>query len=303
MRVLPASTFGQGARGVTVDLVGRLGVVAADPARRLRDAAEPLAMHASGSAAVRGVLAGLGLDRFQAYVWARAASLGEPVPEVVVAAFAVFEPENLAATYQAARDICARTTLLETRTAATVQSLHAVLGDEKVDHAVTALRRGLSAAPCTGRPLFSGLASLRWPQDPLGRLWRACELLREHRGDTHLRLCVSQGLDPVEMNVLTELWLGMPLGRYTRTRGWHDQIIARAVDRLARRGLIETGTLTAEGWALRAAVEEATNLGQRSVVEAIGTDVERLVAALASWSARCIAAGTFTTDEEKRAAG
>jgi len=287
---------------LTVDLLRGNGA-GADPSRRLRDAAEPLAMHAAGSAAVRDELARLGLNRFQAYVWARAASLGEPQGELVVSAFGVFEPTHLTATYQAARAICARDTLLETRACATAQSLYEVLGDVRVEDAVTALCRGLSAASGAGLPLFAGLASMPWPSDPLGRLWRACELFREHRGDTHLGICVRQGLHPVEMNVLTELWLGIPLGEHTRTRGWDGQAIVDAVDRLTARGLVHAGALTDEGRAFRTGLEEATNLGQRPVVDAIGADVGPLVAALETWSAQCIETGTFTRDPGKRAAG
>lgn len=260
-------------------------------------------MHAVGSAVVRDALAALGLGRFQAYVWARAASLGEPEPEVVVSAFGVFEPRSLATTYQTARGLCDRLTLLEARASATVRSLHEVLAGEPVEDAVTALRRGLSAAPSAGLPLFAGLARMPWPSDPLGQLWRACELLREHRGDTHLKICVDQGLRPVEMNVLTELWLGIPLGLHTCTRGWDSRAISDAVDRLSGRGFVYEGSLTAAGRAFRTALEEATNVGQRAFVEAIGADVGPLVAALENWSACCIRAGTFTADPGKRAAG
>ncbi len=285
------------------DLVTRLGAVAADPARRLRDAAEPLAVHAIGSADVRVALAALGLQHFPGYVWSRAACLGQPVAGFVVAAFAVFEPGFLRAAYRTARATCARGTLLRVREEATVRSLDAVLGAEQVDDAISLLRRALSAAPWAGRPLFAGLAGMSWPRDSLGQLWRACELLREHRGDTHVASWVSRGLGPVEMNVLTELWLGMPLGRYTRALGWGDQAVAAAVEHLERRGLVEAAALSEDGRALRCAIEEATNRGQRPIVDALGADLEPLVAALAVWSAQCVEAGTAPADDGKRAAG
>ena len=62
------------------------------PARRLRDACEPLAMHALWNRHTNERLAALGLDFLTGYVGGRAASLGEPSPPVVVAAFAWFEP-------------------------------------------------------------------------------------------------------------------------------------------------------------------------------------------------------------------
>lgn len=260
-------------------------------------------MHATGSASVRSALGALGLDRFQGYVWGRAAGLGEPEPSVVVAAFGVFEPERLTRAYEAARAACPRDRMLEVRSSATAESLRRVLGPADLVGAVRVLRRGLSVAPLTARPIFAGLTARPWPDDPYGQLWRACELVREHRGDTHLVACVAHGLAPIEMNVLTELWLGMPLGSYTATRGWSGRDIARAEQALVGRGLVRAGRLTANGMELRIAVESATNRGQRDVADAVGDDLEPLVAALHGWSARCIEAGTFSADTDKRAAG
>ena len=53
-------------------------VVGAGPARRLRDAIEPIAMHAVWARRTNERLAGLGLDFLGGYVWGRAAALGEP---------------------------------------------------------------------------------------------------------------------------------------------------------------------------------------------------------------------------------
>lgn len=132
-----------------------------DPARRLRDAVEPVAMHATGSGSVRAQLAGLGLDRFQAYVWARAASMGEPASGLVVAAFGVFEPERLAMAYDTARAICARRRLLEVRASATARSLGQVLLDCDLTAVVSAPRRG-----CRLRQLPVGRCSPASPTCP-----------------------------------------------------------------------------------------------------------------------------------------
>src|SRR5690349_6848326 len=61
------------------------------PARRLRDAAEPIAMHAVWSRLTNERLATLGLNFLTSYVWGRAAALGEPPAAVVVSSFAAFE--------------------------------------------------------------------------------------------------------------------------------------------------------------------------------------------------------------------
>ena len=273
------------------------------PPRRLRDAIEPPAMHAVWSRATNERLAAFGLSFFEAYVWGRAAALGEPPADLVVATFGVFEPCLLAGAYEAARRRVGRAELLEARTQATSASLRAVLGDADLTGAVAQLRRGLAAADVTARPLFAGLRSLDWPADPAGQLWRACDLLREYRGDSHLAACISAGLDPVSMNILTELWVGMPLGSYIGTRGWDPPAIAAAVARLQARGWLADHALTDAGRRLREDIEECTDEQAQPIVDAIGDDFEPLVAQLDAWSATCIAAQAFPPSVFKRAAG
>jgi hypothetical protein len=275
----------------------------ARPARRLRDAFEPIAMHNIGSAEILARAGAPGLDRAAGYVWGRAAPMGEPVAEVVVAAFGVFEPALISGAYERGRNAIGRDALLQAQVEVTAETLRAVLGDSDVSSAVAALRRGVTAADGTARALFSGLLSLPWPADPAAQLWRACNLLRERRGDSHLAASISAGLGPVAMNIVTELWLGMPLGPYTATRGWSEAQIAAAVRDLEQRGLVAAGALTTAGRELRDAIEERTDAMEQTVVEAIGDDFERVVGQIDEWSSLCIAAKSFTADVFKRAAG
>src|SRR3712207_5949651 len=57
------------------------------PARRLRDAAEPIATISIWGRQLNERLSALGLNFLTGYVWARAAPMGEPAAPVVVAAF------------------------------------------------------------------------------------------------------------------------------------------------------------------------------------------------------------------------
>ena len=52
------------------------------------------------------------------------------------------------------------------------------------------------------------------------------------------RCALSEGLDPIKMNVLTELFVGMPLGSYSASRAWSAEQIADAADDLRTAGLI-----------------------------------------------------------------
>ena len=269
-------------------------VTATTPARRLRDVTAPIGEHAIWSAKTNEVLAKLGLPFVPGYLWGRAVGLGEPSSEVVAAAFAIYEPRLVRALYEHARRQCGRAGFIAAREEATIESLHEILGDVDVTDVVTALRRGIESSDDAGRTLSAGVRSFGWPEDPLGQLWRACDLLREHRGDSHMAVWVAAGLSPVAVNVLTELWLGMPLGAYTAMRrGWSEADIASAVADLETRGLVASGEITTSGRAFRDDLEDRTDALEQPVIDAIGDDFEPAAKALDRWSAAIADSGAF----------
>lgn len=272
-------------------------------ARRLRDAIEPIAMHPVWSRQTNDAMVELGLDFFSGYVWGRAAALGEPAPAVVVSSFAVFEPTMISAVYEQGRAACSRDQVLAARMQATTASLRAVLGDADVVTSATRLRNSALDLDQSGRPLYAGLAQLPLPDDPVGVLWRSAEMIREHRGDSHIAACVAEGLDPIAMNILTELWVGMPLGSYSATRGWSEAALSTSADELRNRGLLDGEQLSEAGQAFRDRVEDATDLAQAPLVAALGDGVDELIAELHGWSQRCIDAKAFPPSVHKRAAG
>lgn len=272
-------------------------------ARRLRDAMEPIAMHPVWSRQNNEAMAELGLDFFSGYAWGRAAALGEPSPGVVASSFAVFEPELIGGVYDAGRAACSRDQVLATRSEATTASLAALLDDADVAAAATQLHDAAIDLDRSGRPLYAGLAELPMPDDPMGVLWRSAEMIREHRGDSHIAACVAAGLDPISMNILTELWVGMPLGSYTGTRGWDDVAIAASADQLRAAGLLDGDQLSAAGRAAREQIEDATDQAQQALVNNLGTDVDGLIGDLAGWSQQCVEAKAFPPSAYKRAAG
>lgn len=276
------------------------------PARRLRDALEPLATHGWWCRPVHDRLAPQGLDFLGTYVWGRAASLGKPVAAVVVSTFGVFEPGFLTSVYEAARRAVSRDEVLAARTAGVEASLGTILGQQDdADFAavIEPLADATAGLDGAARPLFSGLRALPWPESPAGRLWRAAELVREHRGDGHLAACAGADLDAATMNVLTELWLGMPLGSYSATRGFGPPAIDAAATSLRERGWMLDGELTLAGRDARLAIEAATDASQASLVRALGAGMDGLIAAADRLSAHVVAAGVFPTDPHKRAAG
>jgi len=275
----------------------------ASTARRLRDAIEPIAMHPVWSRQTNEALAGLGLDFFSGYAWGRAAALGEPSPGVVVSSFAVFEPDLISGAYEAGRAACSRDDLLAARFDATTASLASVLDGVDVTSAASRLHDAATGLDQSGRPLYAGLTQLPVPDDPVGRLWRSAEMIREHRGDSHIAACVAEGLDPVAMNILTELWVGMPLGSYSGSRGWSESVIATSADRLRSAGLMSGDDLSADGHALRERIEDTTDRAQQQLVSGLGADTDGLIAELDEWSQRCVDARMFPPSAGKRAAG
>jgi hypothetical protein len=178
-----------------------------------------------------------------------------------------------------------------------------VLAGEDVGPVADQLAMAMTSAHAAGRPLFAGLARQPWPEDPYGRLWRACDLLREHRGDGHIAASIAAGLDPVAMNVLTELWVGMPFGTYSATRGWSADQLATAAARLRADGLLDGDELSDRGREWRDGLEATTDDMEAGIVAAIGPGFDDVVARLDEWSRRCIAGAAFPPDVFKRAAG
>lgn len=289
----------------------------AGPARRLRDAFEPIAMHQVWSPSVAAALAeAAGLPFFASYVWGRAAVMGDVDPFVAASAFAVFEPSVIAGQVQAGQKAISRGDILALLDRGTIASLAAVI--DPADHDEVARVAGLlvaavDAADGTGRPLFCGVRALGWPEEPVGQLWRACHALREHRGDSHTAAFVAAGFDPVRMNILTELWIGYALGQYSASRAWSAEATATALQQLRRDGLISGGDsdsdsdsevrITDAGRAVREDIEAATDRGQRDIVEQLGASLDAVVEALDRWSNRCVAAAMFPPDVRKRAGG
>ncbi len=285
------------------DTVLPVAVAGGSPARRLRDACEPVAMHAVWNRTTNERLAQLGLDFLTSYVGGRGACMGDPAGAVVAAAFAWFEPGLVASLWDAARASVPLGLLAQARDEATVASLREVLAGEEPAEVASLLAGAAAAADGMGRPLFSGRRADGRPRDAVHCLWWACGLVREHRGDSHVAAAAAAGLDPVEMNILTELWIGMPLLSYTATRGWAPDVMHGAVARLESRGWVRDGGLTGEGLAKRLSIEEHTDAQEQPIVAALGDHLEEVCDRLNHWGQLCIEAGAFPPDILKRAAG
>ena len=277
--------------------------VPTSPARRLRDALEPIATQGWWSPHAGARMDALGIDFLPGYVWGRAAALGLPSPSVVAATFGVFEPGLIAAVYEAGSALVPRDDILAARADGATASIASVTDPDECEAVADPLLAALERLDGLGRPLFAALRALPLPTSPAGRLWRGAELVREHRGDGHLAALVATGLTAVEANVLTERWLGFDLGEYSATRGFGPEQIDSAIDALEVRGWVDGAELTTTGRAERTAIEQATDDTQHALHAALGDRLDEIVEGAARISSRLIAARSAPADPRKRAGG
>jgi hypothetical protein len=254
--------------------------------RRLRDLAEPIAASVYFVPEAQEAYAALGLDNYAiSYFSSRGACLGRPSGEVVTAAFGVFNPAIVIPSVEQAWAKTDPDSLLAAREKGATAALHRMLADIDTSPAVEILRPAMESVAFAGRALFSGLRSLPFPSDPIGRLWRVCDYIRERRGDNHIAAWIAAGCDPVEIGLLTELYWGRELSSYIHTRGWSQQDIDAGIERLVEKGYVEDRAFTEVGREYRRGIEAATDAMDADVVEALGDNAGELCALLEPWTA------------------
>ena len=285
-------------------------------ARRLRDAVEPIAAavyfapeahqayEALGFGGSSGDRDGVQLPDGPAYFTSRGACLGKVPGQVVAAAFGVFNPDIVVPLVEMGWQTTTPEAILDARLQGSVGQLTRLLGErpEGIERATELLRRGADAGTEGGHHLFAGLRSLGWPGDPMGDLWRAADLVREHRGDSHIAAWCNADLDAVEISLLTELYWGIPVKTYTRSRAWSTEQQDAGLDRLRSLGLVDGDAFTDAGLALREQVEADTDRQERRVLEAIGDDLDELCDLLEPWG-KAIRAGFGYPQSVKTVAG
>jgi hypothetical protein len=235
-----------------------------------------------------GDAGGVALPDGPAYFTSRGSVMGQVPGDVIAAAFAVFNPAVVVPLVQLGWTRTDATTICAARTAGAVGQLRRILGDrpDGVERAAELLARAAQPLRPEGRPLFAGIQSLGVPDDPLAAVWRLGDLLREYRGDSHTASWIAAGVDATEICLLTELYWGLPLRSYSRTRAWDDDDFDAATDRLAARGWIDdTGGFTDAGRSARESIEVATDDQCAPMLVALGDDVHELFSILEPWGA------------------
>jgi hypothetical protein len=266
-------------------------------ARRLRDVVEPIAAGVYFAPEAIDAYKALGLNYFEGYFCSRGACLGKAPWSVICAAFGAFKP---AAVEMAVTGGWAKTepeAMLTARRAGAEAQLQRIIGDPppEVADATEVLYAMTDGVDRSGRALFAGLSALDRPSSPWGNLWHAADLVREHRGDGHIAAWVAH-VDSTEITVLTELAWGIPPRSYVYTRGWNEEEVDAAYERLAERGLVDGEQLTPAGKELRSEIERETDRAEREIIDRLGDRVELLFGMLEPWSKAIVAGGGYPVD-------
>jgi hypothetical protein len=229
---------------------------------------------------------GVALPETVAYFTSRGSLMGQVPGEVVAAAFAVFNPLVVVPAVTAGWQITDAKTVCAARRNGAIAQLERILGAKPggVTRIRPILERAVEVLRPEGRALFAGALSQSIPDTDLGAVWHFGDMLREYRGDSHTAAWISAGLDATEIGLLTELFWGLPLKSYSRTRAWSEDNYAAAIERLESRGLINDGAFTEAGRNLREQVEVNTDEQMRTVISKIGADFDLLIATLSPWS-------------------
>ncbi len=238
---------------------------------------------------------GVALPDGVAYFGSRGASMGRVAGEVVAAAFAVFNPVAVVPAIERAWATSSPEDLVEARVSGAVAQLRRILGDPpEVREVADALIDAVNGAPPAGRPLYAGTLTMPYTgEDDWRDLFVAGDRIREYRGDSHTSAWTAAGFDAVEIGLLTELFWGLPMRSYLRTRAWNDTDMDDAAARLRSRGLIDDEYFTDAGRAAREAVEAATDEQMLRITDRLGDDFDRVNQVLRGWSTQVIEAGGY----------
>jgi hypothetical protein len=247
----------------------------------------------SGSPATLG---GVAMPDGTAYFTSRGSLLGQVEPDVIAAAFGVFDPLVVVPSVRYGWELTDAQTIFAARRRGAVAQLRRVLGDDPdgMKDVVRVFERIVEPLRPEGRPLFAG-ARAQWddPAELMTRFFHLGDMLREYRGDSHVTAWVSAGIDATEIGLITECYIGLPMRTYVRTRGWSDDALDAAEQRLIARGWTENGALTEAGQQAREELERSTDRQLWPAIVLLGDDADMVFRCLEPWGAAMRDAGGY----------
>jgi hypothetical protein len=215
---------------------------------------------------------------WHAYFAYRAAPMG-PVPApVVTAAFYNFAPRMVERAVPGVWDIMAPEAILARRQELVVAAIDRIWGDGRLaavlGEAAELADVAVSDLAAEARPLAAAHAALPRPDGSAGlRLWHACTIWREYRGDGHNIALAAAGIDALESHLLMAAHGRGNQATITGIRGWTEDEWAAAQNRLQDRGILAAdGSYTDHGRAFRSEIEAATDELSGRPVANLGPD-------------------------------
>ncbi|MBZ4622085.1 SCO6745 family protein [Mycobacterium avium] len=256
--------------------------------RRLRARVEPILGLVFQAPEARA--GGLGLNPIQWYMAGRAAPMGAIAPLTAASLFAPLNPRFVERGLAGAWDRVTPEQIIDARLASAAAMLEPIADacSAPLAQINDLLQPIATVSPITGAPLYAGLLALPWPTSPFSVLLRCCDLIREHRGDMHNLAWLATGLDPAQINVLSELWKNAALGSVTvKQMGFSKGDAERALHQLEHIGLAHDGVITPAGMTLRDSIELETSLLQTTLARRLEPCSDQIFDLLTPISQRC----------------
>ncbi|WP_181773368.1 SCO6745 family protein [Amycolatopsis pittospori] len=243
--------------------------------RRLWEAVEPLhaVVYFAPETAAAAKAAGLP-SWWMGYFAGRVAPLG-PLPEPPVTAMLFgFAPRMVARSLPGAWAYAEPAVVLRSRMDAVETALERILpADARLGELAVLLEQAITGCDYAARPLAAAWSAVARPATPVGRIWLAATVLREHRGDGHVLSAVAAGLRGLD-TTLTHIGSGAVTREVIQiNRGWTDDDWDESVGRLRDRGILGGDRqLTDTGIVLRQRIEDETDRLATGPLEALGED-------------------------------
>ena len=210
----------------------------------------------------------LGLRGYwRGYFASRAAALGAPDAATVTELFGGFAPSFVARAVPEVWTIAAPPAVLAARLDGAVAALRRVIGADASQAAALAID-AVDAADLSGYPLAAAHASVARPEGDVALLWYACTVLRELRGDAHLRAVGEFGLSWPVPHLLAAM-TGRVDPQQRDFRGWTEDEWQAADDLIHANGWYRTDA----GAALTERLEQRTD---ELTAAALGRPTEEL---------------------------
>ncbi|HVL33001.1 MAG TPA: hypothetical protein VM600_05405 [Actinomycetota bacterium] len=243
-------------------------------ARRFQATVEPLTAMIYFVPEAAEEYAAVGIDPVAGYFMSRSAAMGRVSASVVASTFYNFSPTLVRNVVN--WDEHDPAVVLTARHKAVRRSLERLISDESgappdVTRLVALLKQAVAGAPPEGRPLFAAHAALSWPDDDIVGVWHGANCLREFRGDCHIALLISHGMNAVDALMLNGAYAGTTTF-LMNSRMWGDAAYEASREALRARGFFDAdGALTDGGRKFRDMIEMETDRLSAAPFEALGS--------------------------------